>query len=118
MNEERRTQPGDTYASRIPYVVPQSLDQLTGPRTGTVEVGVPIDWSPPRSYDLADFDDRVSLYTTVLSEASTVEDLSRFLNKDLLIELWPQLRLPRYCVRRWHTAFPELAALGAGGVWQ
>lgn len=115
---EERTQPGDLHESRIPYVVPDSLDQLTGPRTGTVELGVPINWSPKRSYDLADLDDRVSLYTTVISEASTIADLSRFLNKDLLIELWPRLRLPRYCVRRWHSKFPELAALGSGGVWQ
>jgi hypothetical protein len=54
----------------------------------------------------------------VISEASTVDDLSRFLNKDLLIELWPQLRLPRYCVPKWHEAFPQLAALGSGGIWQ
>ncbi|WP_132194456.1 MULTISPECIES: hypothetical protein [Kribbella] len=118
MNEDRRTKPGDLHESRIPYVVPESLDQLTGPRTGIVELGVPINWSPKHTFDLADHDDQVSLYTTVISEASTLEDLSRFLNKDLLIELWPQLRLPRYCVRRWHDQFPQLAALGSGGVWQ
>jgi hypothetical protein len=118
MNDEQRTQPGDSHASRIPYVVPESLDLLTGPRSGIVELPIPIDWSPKHSYDLGDPDDRVSMYTTVISEASTVAELSRFLNKDLLIELWPQLRLPRYCVRRWHTAFPQLAALGSGGVWQ
>ena len=31
MDEPRLTQPGDTYASRFPYVVPESLDDLTGP---------------------------------------------------------------------------------------
>jgi hypothetical protein len=118
MNEERRTQPGDLHASRIPYVVPESLDQLTGPRTGIVELPVPIDWSPRPTYDLADPDDRVSMYTRVISDASTLADLSRFLNKDLLIEVWPQLRLPRYCVRRWHSRFPELAAIGTAGPWQ
>jgi hypothetical protein len=118
MNDERRTQPGDLHATRIPYVVPDSLDQLTGPSSGVVELPIPIDWSPRRSYDLGDPDDRISLYTTVISEAATVDDLARFLNKDLLIALWPQLRLPRYCVRRWHTAFPQLAAIGVGGVWQ
>ncbi|MGC4940592.1 hypothetical protein [Kribbella sp. DT2] len=118
MNEPPRTQPGDLHAARIPYVVPDSLDQLTGPRSGVVELPIPIDWSPKTGYDLGDPDDRVLLYTTVISEAATVDDLARFLNKDLLIALWPQLRLPRYCVRRWHTAFPQLAAIGAGGVWQ
>jgi hypothetical protein len=118
MNEERLTQPGDLHAKRIPYVVPESLDELTGPRSGVVELGTPINWSPQRTFDLANPDDRVSLYTTVISEASTPADLSRFLNKDLLIELWPQLRLPRYCVRRWHTQFPQLAAIGTAGPWQ
>ena len=118
MDDERRTQPGDLHASRIPYFVPESLDQLAGPRTGIVEVGVPINWSAKRTFDLADHDDLVSLYTMVISEASTLADLSRLLNKDLLIELWPRLRLPRYCVRRWHGQFPQLAVLGSGGVWQ
>ena len=118
MNDEHLTQPGDLHAKRIPYVVPESLDELTGPRSGVVEVGTPINWSPQRTFDLANRDDRVSLYTTVISEASTPAELSRFLNKDLLIELWPQLRLPRYCVRRWHTQFPQLAALGTAGPWQ
>jgi hypothetical protein len=116
MNEPPRTRPGDLHATRIPYAVPDSLDQLTGPRSGRVEL--PVRWSPKTGYDLGDPDDRIQLYTTVISEAATVDDLARFLDQDLLIELWPQLRLPRYCVRRWHTAFPRLAAIGAGGVWQ
>ncbi|MGW7683678.1 hypothetical protein ACWGID_23275 [Kribbella sp. NPDC054772] len=118
MNEPRYTQPGDSYASRIPYVVPESLDQLTGPRTGIVELPVSINWGPQRVYDLANADDKLSLYKTVLSEASTPAQLTSLVNKDLLIELWPQLHLPRYCVRRWHTAFPRLAEIGAGGIWQ
>lgn len=118
MNEPRPTEPGDSYASRIPYVVPESLDQLTAPRTGIVELPVALDWGPQRVYDLSKADDRLFLYQTVLSEASTLDQLTALVNKDLLIELWPQLHLPRYCVRRWHTAFPHLAELGAGGIWQ
>jgi hypothetical protein len=118
MNEPRWTQPGDSYASRIPYVVPDSLDQLTGPRTGMVEIPVSVGWGPQRVYDLGNPVDRQYLYQTVLSEASTLDQLTRLVNKDLLIELWPQLHLPRYCVRRWHTAFPQLAQIGAGGIWQ
>ncbi len=118
MNEPRYTQPGDSYASRIPYVVPESLDQLTGPRSGIVELPVSIVWGAQRVFDLGNADDRLSLYKAVLSEASTVGQLTSLVNKDLLIELWPQLHLPRYCVRRWHTAFPQLAEIGAGGIWQ
>ncbi len=114
MDEPRLTQPGDTYASRFPYVVPESLDDLVGPRQGTVT------W--PRGdrqvYDLDDSDDRQYFYQRMLGDASSHAELCSALNKELLLELWPQLRPPRYCVRRWHDAFPELAALGSGGVWQ
>ncbi len=118
MNDYPRVQPGDLYDSRIPYVVPASLDQLTGPNSGTVELPVHIDWGPERTYDLDDPDSRLSMYIRVISEASTVDELARYLNKALLIELWPQLRLPRHCVRLWHSTFPQLAALGSGNAWR
>jgi hypothetical protein len=114
MDEPRLTQPGDTYASRYPYVVPDSLDDLVGPQHGTIT------WprGDHQTYDLDDSDDRQFFYQRMMGDASTLAELCNALNKDLLIELWPQLRPPRYCVRRWHDAFPELAALGSGGVWQ
>jgi hypothetical protein len=118
MNAPRFTEPGDSYASRIPYVVPDSLDQLAGPRSGIVELTVSIVWGPQRIFDLDNADDRLYLYQAVLSEASTLDQLTQLVNKDLLIELWPHLHLPRYCVRRWHVAFPQLAEIGAGGIWQ
>jgi hypothetical protein len=39
-------------------------------------------------------------------------------NQLVEFHLWPRLRLPRYCVRRWRGQFPQLAVLGSGGVWQ
>jgi hypothetical protein len=109
--------PGDSYASRIPYVVPDSLDDLTGPASGVIELPRGIE-PTGRRYDLDDPSSRVSLYVRVISDATTTEDLTTYLNRDMLRWLWPQLHLPRYCVRRWHERFPELAAIGAGGPWQ
>ncbi|WP_405061525.1 hypothetical protein OG474_07715 [Kribbella sp. NBC_01505] len=108
------TQPGDSYASRFPYVVPHSLDDLTGPRHGSVT------WprGDRRTYDLDDADAQHAFYEHVLVDAATVTELCSALNKDLLLALWPQLRPPRYCVRRWHDTFPELATPGSGGIWQ
>ena len=109
-------QPGDSYASRIPYVVPDSLDELTGPTTGVIELPRGIE-PTGRRYDLDDPSSRVSLYVRVISDATTAEDLD-ISQPGHVRWLWPQLHLPRYCVRRWHERFPELAAIGAGGPWQ
>jgi hypothetical protein len=110
MSDEQRARPGDTYASMIPYIVPESLDVLTGPTTGTIELPTRLDWGPDSRYDLADIDDATTLYTKVISEASTLDDLTLFLNRDLLVRLWPRLRLPRRCAELWNRAFPQLAA--------
>ena len=110
MSDERQAQPGDTYASMIPYIVPPSLDFLTGPTTGTIELPTRLDWGPDSRYDLADIDDATTLYTKVISEASTLDDLTLFLHRDLLVRLWPRLRLPRRCAELWNRAFPQLAA--------
>lgn len=110
--------PAESFGSRIPYVVPDSLDELTGPATGVIELPVHIDWGPDPRYDLNDPDSRRSCYVHVLSEAATRDELVRYLNKDLLLDLWPRLTLPRYCVRLWHRTFPELAALGSGNAWR
>jgi hypothetical protein len=114
MSEEQQTQPGDTYASRIPYIVPESLDLLTGPMEGTVELPTRLDWGPDSRYDLASIDDATTLYTKVISEASNLDDLTLFLNRDLLVRLWPRLRLPRRCAELWNSAFPQLSASGNG----
>jgi hypothetical protein len=107
-----------SFEARIPCPVPDSLDELTGLVTGVVDLPVHLDWGPDPSYDLADPDRRLALYVAVISEAGSVAELARYLNHELLVELWPRLRLPRHCVRRWHDAFPELAALGSENAWR
>ncbi len=114
MSEEQQAQPGDTYSSRIPYVVPDSLDLLTGPTAGTIELPTRLDWGPDSRYDLANIDDATTLYTKVISEASNLDDLTLFLNRDLLVRLWPRLRLPRRCAELWNRAFPHLAGSANG----
>jgi len=116
MSDDGLAKPG-AYAASIPYAVPDSLDQLTGPTSGTVELPISIDWSRDRTYDLDDPDDRRWLYTRVIREAASAEELASLLNRDLLVELWPQMHLPRHCVERWHARFPELARIGSAIRW-
>jgi hypothetical protein len=110
MNDKHEAQPGDTYASMIPYIVPESLDVLQGPTAGVVELPTRLDWGPSNTYDLASLDEAIALYNKVISEASTQDDLAQYLNRDVLAALWSRLRLPRRCADLWNQAFPQLAA--------
>ena len=50
------------------------------------------------------------MYKAVLNEAGTVQDLRSWINRRVLIELWPALWLPQRLRVLWESRFPELAA--------
>lgn len=106
------TKRGFQFGATVPYVVPDSLDDLTGPATGIVSLPPKLRPTPRNRYDLDVLDERISLYAHVITEAQSTEDLARYLNRDLLLQTWPYLVLPRYCFPKWHARFPELAAVG------
>jgi hypothetical protein len=101
-----------TRPGRVAVTVPDLAD-LRGPAEGTVELPLRLFWSlPDRTFDLSDPDARLELYETVLQEAARVEDLTTYLNKDLLIGLWP--RVYHKGVRRtWEDTHPALRAAAA-----
>jgi hypothetical protein len=101
--------PGGFYAFR-PIVVPADLDALQGPLSGVVHLPSHIDTSARASYDLADVRRRAMLYAVVILEAWRDEDFAAWLNRDALIELWPDLQLPRPVRARWEAIHPVLAA--------
>lgn len=111
-DNDRITQRGFQVGETIPYVVPDSLDDLTGPTTGVVSVPSRLRPPPNNLYNLDDLDERISFYAHVIEEAQNTEDLAALLNRDLLLQTWPYLVLPRHCYPKWHARFPELAALG------
>ncbi|MFK4797342.1 hypothetical protein ACI3K5_01470 [Streptomyces sp. MPA0124] len=99
------------YREKFRRRLPESLDELHGPSQGIVELPLHMAWSGMTSYDLGKPRQRMGLYRTVLHEGLR-DDLPRYLNQDLLLELWPVLRtLVGRSVRAvWENAFPELAA--------
>jgi hypothetical protein len=104
-----RTVPrGYRYADHIPYVTPDSLDDLKGPTKGTVTVGPHIDTSVDPTYDLRDPDRLRNMYTRVVRDGF-VPDHVRFLDRRILVKLWPSLDLPTRCRTIWESRFPELA---------
>jgi hypothetical protein len=99
------------YREKFRRRLPESLDELHGPTLGVVELPLHLAWSGMTSYDMSKPRQRMGLYRTVLHEGLR-DDLPRYLNRDLLLQLWPVLRtLVGRTVRTvWEDAFPQLAS--------
>jgi hypothetical protein len=85
------------------------LADLRGPADGSVELPIWLFWHPNRIFDLDDRAIRRWVYQIVLREASRPEDLTTYLNGEILVELWPDLPLPRGVRRAWEEQHPSLA---------
>lgn len=99
------------YQEKFRGRLPESLEELHGPAKGVVELPLHMAWSGMTTYDLDKPRQRMGLYRTILHEGLR-EDLPRYLNRDLLLELWPVLRtLVGRTVRTvWEDAFPQLSS--------
>jgi hypothetical protein len=88
----------DTYARRLP----SSLEDLSGPAAGEVVLPLHVAWSGRRVYDVGQEDQRLVLYALLLAEAQR-EDLERFVHRESLVSMWPQLRrlLGPHARREW-----------------
>lgn len=75
-----------------PVTVPTALPRLpAGQALATVELPLHLNWSAPgRRFDLRDRADRARVYETVLREG-TAEDILRYVDGALLIDLWDEL---------------------------
>jgi hypothetical protein len=100
-----------SYGARKPYMVAASLDELTGPIEGTVSLPKHLDWSGDATYALDRPARLASMYRTVLNEAGSTDDLTKWLNGRVLAELWPTLWLPPKVRQLWESRFPQLAGL-------
>lgn len=76
-----------------------------------MELPLHMDWSGMASYDMAKPRQRMGLYRTVLHEGLH-DDLPCYLNRGLLLQMWPVLRtLVGRTVRAvWEDTFPQLAS--------
>lgn len=99
------------YQEKFQRRLPESLDELHGPTQGIVDLPLHVAWSGMTSYDMNKPRQRMGLYRTVLHEGLR-DDLPRYLDRDLLLQLWPVLRtLVGRTVRTvWEDAFPQLAS--------
>jgi hypothetical protein len=90
-------------------IVVVDLADLRGQGRGVVELPLRLFWSSPdRRFNLDRPFMRRWFYQTVLREASRPEDLTRFLDRDTLVSLWPDLFLPQGVRRAWEERHPVL----------
>jgi hypothetical protein len=90
-------------------IVVADLASLRGPVHGKVELPLRLFWSSAdRRFDLDSPSSRRWLYQTVLREASRPSDLTDYLDRGILISLWPGLRLPAGVRRAWEELHPAL----------
>ena len=101
------------YAAARVYALPESLDELVGPISGTVTLPRHIDWGPPYAYDLADEADLLLMYERVIREAQSPADLQSHLNAGLLRRHWSDLFLPAPARVAWQARFPEFSPAAA-----
>lgn len=96
--------------------LPSSLDELTGPAHGVVQLPLHVAWSGLTSYDLDGARSCMTLYRTVLAEGQR-DDLCGLLNQNRLLSQWPVLRnlISRNIRDVWESAFPELRTSGTTG---
>jgi transcriptional regulator with XRE-family HTH domain len=82
----------------VPAVFPrQPVDRALA----TVRLPLHLDWSQPdREYDLSNRRQRARVYEIVLREG-TGEDIMRYIDGALLVDLWPDLVLPTEVRREW-----------------
>jgi hypothetical protein len=96
----------ERYRSRLP----ETLDDLTGPGHGSVQLPLHVAWSGQTAFNLDLPKPCMHMYRIVLAEGQR-GDVAAYLNRDLLVRQWPILRnLVSRTVRKvWEAAFPELA---------
>ncbi|MFB6872098.1 transcriptional regulator [Streptomyces sp. NPDC056323] len=106
------TPPGlsDLRRAKFARRLPAALSDLVGPEHGTVSLPLHLAWSGLTTFDLDQPRLRMSYYRIVLAEGQH-DDLVQYLDRDLLVGLWPTLRtlVSRDVREVWESAFDELA---------
>lgn len=91
----------------VPYELPRSLDKLTGPENGILQLPNAVHWGPDPRADLSTRDGVQKAYGALIREGTAAQQ-EQLLNRHLLLSAWTVLRLPQRCRALWEARFPEL----------
>jgi hypothetical protein len=90
-----------------------ALDDLRGPREGTLTVPRRLYWSGDERYgtvDLGDENEAALAYESIIDAAHFTGELTEYLNAELLARVWPTLGVDRGRRQAWESRNPSLAA--------
>jgi hypothetical protein len=90
--------------------LPRTLDDLTGPDHGTVQLPLHVAWSGMTAFEVERPKRCLHMYQIVLTDGQR-EDIMAYVNRQLLVSQWPMIRklVGRVIRDVWESAFPELA---------
>jgi len=96
-----------------PVVLPARLEDLHGPVSGVVHLPLGLYSSgggPPTGFDVDDWVDRATLYSVVMENAATAEDLATWLDAGLLQQMWLTMWLSPHVRRAWEPLMETRSA--------
>jgi hypothetical protein len=111
MSTAQAAAPRTRYPSRPgrKVLVAADLAGLRGPTEGVAGLPLRLFWSAPdRTFDLSDIDMLRSMYEKVLRDAVRMDELTTYLNGSRLIDVWPDLYLPKDVRQAWEGQHPVL----------
>lgn len=91
--------------------MPSHLPRLSPDRAlAAVRLPLTLNWTQPdRVFRLADRNDRARVYEIVLNEGQP-DDVRRYIDGVLLVDLWPDLVLPRSIRAAWSMLVDDVLA--------
>ncbi len=89
--------------------LPENLADLCGPNSGVVSLPLHLVWSGIAEFNLDDRNLLLSFYRTLINVGQR-GDMARYLNRELLQQEWPTLRMlvARPLREAWEAHFPAL----------
>jgi len=101
-----------------PYCLPEALDDLVGPSEGALVLPLYLYWAKQEgvTVDLGTLEGRGKAYGAAMEEGS-VDDICQIVNRDHLINDWPDLFWSLALRQAWENRFPELAEIGESQFW-
>jgi hypothetical protein len=94
----------------VGWLVTDNLEDLHGPTRGLVTLPSRLTGDQEVVFDLDDPDQGGRMYEIVLQHAAVDEDLTEFLDAELLLQWWPRLTLPVLLRELWELVQPFLKA--------
>ena len=104
---------GGAYIENRPYLLPETLGELTGPVSGIVVLPLRLDWTERAEFHLDDRAERNVMYERVIREATRIDDLRAYVNGTALRDAWRQLFLPARVRQIWEERFSVLRPAAA-----